>query len=36
LRLDVYAVAHELRNEIEKVLKKSLLRGMNKGFALIA
>ena len=25
-----------MRNEMEKVLKKSLLRGMNKGFPLIA
>ncbi|HET8851613.1 MAG TPA: hypothetical protein VFN02_03740, partial [Ktedonobacteraceae bacterium] len=30
------AGTHELRNEREKVLKKSLLRGMNKGFPLVA
>ena len=27
---------HELRNEMEKVLKKSLLMGMNKGFTRVA
>jgi len=28
--------AHEVRNEMEKVLKKRLLMGMKKGFPLVA
>jgi len=28
--------SHEVRNEMEKVLKKSLLMGMKKGFTLVA